>query len=464
MLASIADRILNMHGALALALVFALPALESSAFVGFVFPGEIAVVIGGVLAHDGRVPLWAVILAGILGAFIGDTIGYWVGREWGRKILHGSLGRLPIIKHHLHKNLDAAQEYLQRRGGSAVFFGRFTAALRVLVPGLAGMSQVPYPQFMFFNLLGGATWATTYVLLGYFAGQAWHRVEKVASWVGLGLLAFVLIAFVVGRMLRRARAHGRSLADILAALGPVAWVRRTFPIQSAWFARRTDVSTPMGFPLTFVVTAGALCGWAFGGLTEDVVSHNEMALRDPVVLSWMDAHRTAWLDPVMKAVTWAGAWEVLTVVLVLAGAHWVYRHGDWRPAGWLLVTATGAIAAYESVKQIVGRPRPPAPQMLVHAGGPAFPSGHATLTVAFYGMLALLLARGRPPRQRNAIWIVATLIALAVGASRLYLGVHWLTDVLAGYALGGLWLCVLLAVVLVGGGRKNGWIAASSPR
>ncbi len=210
MTGSIGEWILSLHGWVALALVFALPALESSVFLGFVFPGEIAVLLGGVLAHEGRVSLTAVLIAGIAGAFIGDTIGYWIGREYGRKLLHGSFGRLPVIKHHIDKHLDTAQAYVRRRGAAAVFFGRFTAALRVMVPGLAGMSGVSYPKFMLFNFLGGATWATTFVLLGYFAGQQWHRVEKIAGRTGIALLVLVVVLLVAGRKLRHMRAEKQA--------------------------------------------------------------------------------------------------------------------------------------------------------------------------------------------------------------------------------------------------------------
>src|SRR5690348_16693834 len=139
--AGFTDRILSLPGWLVLVLVFAFPALEASAFLGFVFPGEIAVILGGVAASRGTVPLWAVIAAAVAGAIIGDSAGYLIGRRWGTHMLHGTLGRLPVIRTHLDKHLDSAQAYVQRRKGSAVFFGRFTAALRVLVPGLAGISE-----------------------------------------------------------------------------------------------------------------------------------------------------------------------------------------------------------------------------------------------------------------------------------------------------------------------------------
>ena len=112
----ITDRILHMHGPTALALVFLLPALEASAFVGFVFPGEIAILMGGVLASHGTIPLPATLAAAIFGAFFGDVAGYFIGQRWGRQILHGSIGRLPIIRHELHKYLNSAEAFLESRG------------------------------------------------------------------------------------------------------------------------------------------------------------------------------------------------------------------------------------------------------------------------------------------------------------------------------------------------------------
>src|SRR5205823_14837364 len=105
-----------------------------SAFVGFVFPGEIAVLLGGVLASRGRVSIAAVVIVAIAGAVIGDSVGYWVGERWGRRILDATVGRFVKREH-----FDRAQVFLARRGGPAVFLGRWTVALRVMVPGLAGM-------------------------------------------------------------------------------------------------------------------------------------------------------------------------------------------------------------------------------------------------------------------------------------------------------------------------------------
>ncbi|MDP9341389.1 MAG: bifunctional DedA family/phosphatase PAP2 family protein [Actinomycetota bacterium] len=429
--------------------MFALPALEASAFVGFVFPGEIAVFLGGVLAYQGRVALWGAIVAAILGAVIGDSIGFEMGRRWGHAILRGTLGRLPLIGRHVDRTLERANAYLERRGPHAVVLGRFTAGLRVMVPGLAGMSRMPYPRFLLFNALGGTLWATSFVLLGFFAGAAWRQVESVASKAGLVLLALVVVGLVVGRLIREREAV-RRLAQRLAERPPLAWTRTRFPRQVAWVRLRLDPRAPRGFPLTMALTAGALCAWGFGALTQDVVGHDDSSRWDPHVESFVLAHRAGALTAMMKAVTWLGSTAVLIPMVALVGGYFLLRRKDWRPLAKLAVALAGAVVLADIVKPLVGRPRPPARFGLGYSfNGWAFPSGHATQALAVWGMLAVILV-GVANRHRALVVATAASIVLLVGASRVYLGAHWLTDVLGGYALGGLWLCIVVTALVAG--------------
>ncbi len=201
-----AERILLLPPALALLLVFTLPALEASAFVGFIIPGEIGVILGGVLANQHKLPLWAVLVAAIAGAVIGDSVGYEVGKRYGERILTKIPNRFLKQEH-----LDRAKESVRRNGGKAVFIGRFTAALRVLVPGFSGMSRIPYAKFLAWNAAGGVMWATAFVLLGYAAGSQYQRVAHNATLFGVGLLV-VIVAFILLKRLhsRRSKASASS--------------------------------------------------------------------------------------------------------------------------------------------------------------------------------------------------------------------------------------------------------------
>ena len=177
-----------------------LPAVEASAFVGLVVPGETAVFVAGVVAQGGRLDLPAVIGAAALGAVVGDQVGYRVGRRFGP----GLVGRLPA---RLRGRTEQVTAFVARRGPWAVLLGRWTALLRALVPGVAGASGMRARPFALFNLLGGLTWAVVIASLGYGAGAAYGSVLKQvdhASEVVLGVVVVLAVGWVlVRRALRR---------------------------------------------------------------------------------------------------------------------------------------------------------------------------------------------------------------------------------------------------------------------
>jgi membrane protein DedA with SNARE-associated domain/membrane-associated phospholipid phosphatase len=456
LIGSITDWILSLSGGWALAVVFLGPALESSAFVGFVFPGEIAVILGGVIAYQGRVSLGAVIAAAILGAITGDTVGYWVGRRWGHQILRWIGHRIPFLRHRTDEHLARASAYLQRRGGVAVLLGRFTAALRVMVPGLAGMADMHYPTFLLFNAVGGALWGTAFVVLGYIAGAAWETVAGYASTAGIGLLALVIIGLILARVLRNVREGGVPIPDRLGALRPVAWFRRTRPDTSAWLWGRVDASSPRGFLLSLVVALGVFSAWVFGAMTQDVLAHEEAVRYDPAVLRFAVSHREPWLTGIMRVASLLGSNVVLVPVVLGVGVWLVLRRRGWRPAVAAAASLAGANVLYQVTKVLVARPRPPVVLRLVHVGGFAFPSGHATQALAGWCAIAVVLAPGRSLRGRVLVGAIIATLVLIIGASRIYLGVHWWTDVVGGFALGATWICVVGAVML--------WIAPRPER
>jgi len=169
--------------------VFALPFLEASVFLGFVIPGETALVFGGVLASQHKVSLTIVLLLAVIGAITGDAVGYGVGRRWGRSLQKTRLGRKVG-----EKRWATTERFLIRRGAPAVFFGRWTALLRAMVPSAAGMAHLPYRTFALWNALGGTVWALTCALGGYAAGETVGHYVSDIGWV---VIALVVVAVVV---------------------------------------------------------------------------------------------------------------------------------------------------------------------------------------------------------------------------------------------------------------------------
>lgn len=181
----------GVQGPAAYAVIAALVFGEAAVFLGFVLPGETAVVIGGVLAATGRLQLTVLLVLVVLAAILGDTVGYEVGRHLGPR----ALASRPLRRH--RGRVESAQRFLRRRGGMAVFIGRWTAFLRAVMPGLAGISRMPYPRFLFFNASGGLLWGVAVTLLGYFAGNSYSAVENTLGRASAVVLAVLVVAVLV---------------------------------------------------------------------------------------------------------------------------------------------------------------------------------------------------------------------------------------------------------------------------
>jgi membrane protein DedA with SNARE-associated domain len=181
------DHILNVDQGWLYLLVFALVFAEDALFFGFVIPGETAAVLAGVQAWRGQAHLSMVMLVVIFGAISGDSVGYEVGKKFGPRLM-----RTRMLRNH-QERLEQARVFLARRGGLAVFFGRFVAFFRATMPALAGMSHMPYKKFLFFNAMGGIVWGIAFTTLGFQAGESYHKVEHQAG-RGAAIAAAVVVA------------------------------------------------------------------------------------------------------------------------------------------------------------------------------------------------------------------------------------------------------------------------------
>jgi membrane-associated protein len=193
--------LLTLHGWEAYLLVGLLVAAEASVMLGFVFPGETAAILGGVLASKGGVSVAGMTACVVLCAIVGDSIGYWVGDKWGDRLL--KIG--PLKKR--QRGIDVALDQLRRRGATAVFLGRFTAFLRAVIPGLAGLSRMRYRIFLPANAVGGICWGVLFVLLGYFVGERVEKATGIASDILLGLIVVGIVVLIVRHRRREKRLY-----------------------------------------------------------------------------------------------------------------------------------------------------------------------------------------------------------------------------------------------------------------
>jgi membrane-associated protein len=212
---SLLQHLLNVPGPVVLAVVGALVFGEAAVFLGFVLPGETAVLLGGFLASTGHLSVVVLAIVVVLCAIVGDSVGYEVGKKFGPRLLETR-----FLRSHRHR-IDGARAFLDGRGASAIFIGRFTAFLRAVTPGLAGLSGMRYRRFLVWNAAGGIVWGVGCTVAGYVAGSSY---EKVATYLGQGGAAVaglaVVVALVVWHRRRHHHDHPQSGVDGAAVVEP----------------------------------------------------------------------------------------------------------------------------------------------------------------------------------------------------------------------------------------------------
>ncbi|TQM55160.1 DedA family protein [Humibacillus xanthopallidus] len=202
---TVTREVLNAPMWLVLLVVGGIVFLEDAVFVGFVVPGETVALLGGVTASLGHVPFPVVLVVVVVAAIVGDSVGFEVGRHLGGRVV-----QLRAFARH-RARIAQAQDFLGRRGGSAVFLGRWTAFLRAVMPALAGMSRMHYPTFLAWNAAGGIAWGSVVVTAGYLAGRSCARVE---TWLGRGAGIAVAVIAVVALVVWQVRRHRADAEDV----------------------------------------------------------------------------------------------------------------------------------------------------------------------------------------------------------------------------------------------------------
>ena len=188
-----------------------------------------------------------------------------------------------------------------------------------------------------------------------------------------------------------------------------------------------------------------LLGWGLGAIVHGLATGQTFVVDRPVLRFLVD-HRSGLLTTAIRALTFMGGFPVLLPVVAVAGVTWWLARQTLLPLLLLAMGYAGSATLTDGIKAIVDRPRPPVADAIGHYSGASFPSGHALDAMVVYGSLALLVARAsRRTPVRTAAWSSALVLVGAIAFTRLYLGAHWLTDVLAGILLGALWIAALAA-------------------
>jgi membrane protein DedA with SNARE-associated domain len=203
-MSNLLDKLTSLPAGLVYLLVGLLVFAEDALFIGFLLPGETAAILGGVAASLAHASLTAILAIVVIAAILGDTIGYQIGKHYGTRLLKAR----PLARR--RRRVDQARTFLARRGGPAVFLGRFVAFLRATMPFLAGTAHMRYRTFLAYNAAGGIVWGVAVVLLGYFAGSSYKRIEHI---FGQAAAITVAVAAIISLIIWQIRRHRRDLSS-----------------------------------------------------------------------------------------------------------------------------------------------------------------------------------------------------------------------------------------------------------
>lgn len=417
--------------------VFLFVGIES---LGIPLPGETILVTAGALAALGHLSLWVVIAIAAAGAVLGDAGGYWIGRRGGLALVR----RYGKVFHFDEQKLTRVRRFFVRHGAKTVFLGRFIAILRTWTAVLAGTAQMPYATFAFYNVMGGVTWAAAFGTLGYLFGRSLPLLERYIAQASLALVLLITLVVAVALGWRWFEANRTEIAERVSRYWGVFGDRH--PRAARFLITRFMRGEILGLHLTigFLISLAGL--WLFAGITEDVINRDPLTRFDLATVIWIRAHTTAGGDRFFVLFTLLGS-PLAMAVVALGGAALIAVRRQWLVFGAWAAAFSGASILSLILKGIIRRPRPTGAGAFLHGDSFSFPSGHALGSLVGYGMLAYVIGASRPGDAiaHRRLAIGAALLVGAIGISRLYLGVHYFSDVVGGYAVGLVWLAVCIS-------------------
>ncbi len=430
--------------------------LETGAFVGLIVPGETTVIVGGVIAGQGEIDLLPLIGIVWVACVLGDSASFFIGRKLGRGFVlkHGEKVKID------ERRLEKVERYFERHGGKTILIGRFIGLMRALAPFVAGSSGFPYRRFLPFSIIGCGVWVVLFSVLGVLFYRSFDQVAAVAGQATLAL--GIVVAVVVGSVLayRRLRdpEQRRRIAGWLErqgnrrALRPI--VARALPPARALVEYAAPRARPLLGRLTpgrFVAELTSITAVAAVGLYVFVLyvsildSGRATTPADRELLDLADGLRSDAVVDIVRVATDLGSFTAVATLVFAVGVLLIAQ----RRLIDLVGLIAGSLTLYVAVKlakEGIDRPRPQGP--LGDTRGSSFPSGHAAYSTIWVGVALVLTRVVRGMGKEVALLGVALAIVVAVGLSRIYLRVHYWSDVAGGWALGAAVLGICGACVL----------------
>jgi len=429
-------------------LIAILAFFESFAFIGLIVPGSIAVIIGGFLAAHGSLNIIILYLLVFLAAVLGDNYSFRLGRN--KKVPFNQDGK--IFNQEL---FIKGRKFFEHYGAKSVFPGRFVGWVRPIIPFIAGFFELDAKVFLLWNILSSILWAASHIALGYFFGRTWQLVALWSTRFTIfftGLIVFVILIYLLKHF---ALSRGKELLTLLVSIGESIKravienkeVKEFVEQHKAFFSflrKRFDRNNFFGLPVTLFVLSLIYVMALLGGIIEDFLTTDLIISVDHRIANLLTIFRNETLTDIFFWITFLGKWQVIlvftfSIILIL----WLWNKKSYIIP--ILISITGSVLFTYIGKLLFHRPRPVV--AIYQESSFSFPSGHATISVAFYGFLTYFLVKEISSwKNKINIFFTGLILIIAIGFSRLYLGVHFLSDVWAGYLVGALWLIIAISV------------------
>jgi membrane protein DedA with SNARE-associated domain/membrane-associated phospholipid phosphatase len=443
------EDISNTLGAWTYLLVGVFAFAETGAFVGLVVPGETTMLIGGAVAGQGAIDIYLLIAIAWFAAWAGDTTSFFIGRRLGREFVLRHGPRVGISQ----ERFERVEDYFSRHGGKTIFIGRWISLVRALAPFIAGSSGMRYRAFVPYSILGTGLWASAHILVGYFFSRS---IESAAEYAGRGAFVLATTIVVVAGSVFLYR-HFRVEDNRRAA---VAWMEqhsitrwsvvlgRRFRPQLQFLWERVTPGGTFGLEFTSLMAILAVSTFVLVAYTVIVSGEPGPTPGDNTAIEIAERLQADWLTDVSKLFTRLGS-AAVTGLLAIVAAVLLAARRRWAEFGVLVAGAVLIYAGVHELKDAIDRPRPGGG--LIDVSGSSFPSAHAAYSTFYVWLAVTIVMRLRVGMARGAAVIAAGIVLTAlVGLSRVYLNVHYLSDVSAGWALGvaAFSLCAAVALVI----------------
>ncbi len=439
------------EGGLYYLLISAIALLESIVLAGLLVPGSTLVVLAGFLAAHGKGEATSIAIAAFAGALLGDMISYLLGSRFGTRLMHSK----PFKKH--LGLIRKAELFFCGHGGKSLFLGRFTGPLRGSIPFVAGCTGMLPGTFARNTLLSCILWGIAYPALGYLGAASWQKVQLLTGQFSL-LLATLVVLFIANSLFWK-----KLFPRIVKRTGSL-WARLTAAWQS-FLGRPGITALSDRFPRLWTFAADRFClkkgsglyltcGFAFSALFAGLFFWllNSFALVsriDQQIYTLLGQLHHPLADRLMLL---ASSLANLPALLIFCGLLllWLVLNNRDFSAAILLVGMGGGELLVLLGKVLFHRLRPLPFFAQLQPTSASFPSGHAFSALLLVGLLAYyLLGPLRYWQSRLTMIILLSFVALVVGLSRCYLGLHWFSDIVAGYLLAATWLTFLLTTLEV---------------